>query len=267
MNKLCLWLLTATCTLLTTSVFAAEVATTSGLAPADAFPAPTAYTAELVLTYNGSLQSRPKAVLESLGKDRYRYTLSAKGDKGLAWLARANDVEMGEFLWNNGQPKPLIFQRKLKYIGTRDNWFSAFDWATENVSIRHNNKTLKLKLKPETLDPVTFLFQLQHATKQGETQFNINMLDKDKIKLKQFKVSKKENLQTAFGCLPTIKVIRTGRKPGKFQHHWLAPDLENIVVLTETGKVDGRQVRLEIKKLSFAGQPVEVKDRCTEKNT
>jgi len=208
------------------------------------------------------VQSRPKAVLEPLGDDRYRYTLTAKGDKGLAWLARANDVEMGEFLWNNGQPIPLIFQRKLKYIGKRDNWFSAFNWRTGNVSIRHNDETSEVQLKPQTLDPVTFLFQLQHAAKQGETRFNIKMLDKDKIKMKHFKVSKKENLQTAFGCLATIKVIRTGRKPGKYQYHWLAPDLENIVVLTQTGKEGGREVRLEVKKLSFSGEPVEVKDRC-----
>ena len=226
---------------------------------------PTPYEAELELTYNGKMQSRPSAILESLGNDRFRYTLRASGDKGLAWLARAEDTESGEFLWNKGNPQPLIFQRKLKYIGKNDNWFAAFDWQAMQVSIRHNDETFELKLKPKTLDPITFLFSMQRTIANGKTEFSLPFLDKDEIEHKRFRLSGRENLQTTFGCLPTIKIERVRKKPGKFQYHWLAPDFEYIVVRTDTGKVDKNLVRLELKKLSYQGKAVEIRNRC--KNT
>lgn len=223
-----------------------------------------AYTAELELTYNGKLQSRPTAKLESLGNDRFRYTLKARGDKGLAWLARAQDTEIGEFNWNQGKPQPLIFTRKLKYIGKKEYWHAAFNWQSMQVSIRHNDDSFDLKLKPGTLDPITFLFSMQEAVAKGETEFSFPFLDKDEIKLKHYKLSGKENIQTVFGCLPTIKIERIYKKPGKFQHHWLAPDLNHIVVRTDTGKSKKRSISLTLKKLQIQGQAVAVKDRCQQ---
>jgi len=251
-----LWPLMASLFLLAASLFASETETRQ------LNNSPKPYAAELELTYNGKLQSRPIAKLESLGNDRFRYTLTATGDKGLAWLARAEDIETGEFLWNQGFPKPLIFQRKLKYIGKNDNWFAAFNWQVMQISIRHNDETFELKLKPKTLDPITFLFSMQHAVANGETEFNFPFLDKDEIEHKRFRISGRENLQTAFGCLPTIKIERIRKKPGKFQYHWLAPDFEHIVVRTDTGKVGKNLVRLELKKLSYQGKSVESRDRC-----
>lgn len=221
-----------------------------------------AYTAELELTYNGKLQSRPIAKLEALGNDRFRYTLKARGDKGLAWLARAEDTEIGEFHWNQGKPQSLVFTRKLKYIGKKEYWKADFDWQSMQVSIRHNDETFALKLKPGTLDPITFLFSMQEAAANGETKFNFPFLDKDEIELKNYKLSSKENLQTAFGCLPTIKIERIYKKPNKFQYHWLAPDLNYLVVRTDTGKSNKRRVSLKLKKLAVQGQAVAVKDRC-----
>lgn len=221
-----------------------------------------AYTAVLELTYNGKLQSRPKAKLESLGNDRFRYTLEARGDKGLAWLARAEDTEIGEFYWNQGKPQPLIFSRKLKYIGKKEKLHAAFNWQSMQVAIRHNDATFELKLKPGTLDPVTFLFSMQEAVARGETEFSFPFLDKDEIKVKNYKLSGRENLQTVFGCLPTIKIERIYKKPGKFQHHWLAPDLNHIMVYSHTGRSDKRTVSLTLKKLHIKGQAVAVKDRC-----
>lgn len=223
---------------------------------------PEAYTAVLELSYNGKLQSLPTAKLESLGNDRFRYTLKARGDKGLARLARAEDTETGEFYWNQGKPQPLIFTRKLKYIGKKENWHAAFDWRSMQISVRHNDDTFDLKLKPDTLDPVTFLFSMQEAVAQGETEFSFPFLDKDEIELKHYKLAGRENLQTAFGCLPTIKIERVYQKPGKFQHHWLAPDLNHIVIRTDTGKTNKRRVSLKVKKLQIQGQPVSVQDRC-----
>lgn len=223
---------------------------------------PKPYEAELELTYNGKLQSRPVARLEFLGNDRFRYTLSANGDKGLARLARARDTEMGEFFWNRGKPQPLIFQRQLKYLGIKDNWFAAFDWQAMQIVIRHNDETFDLDLKPRTLDPITFLFSMQRAVANGKTDFHFPFLDKDEIEQKRFRLSSRENLQTALGCLPTIKIERVQKKPGKFQHHWLAPDFDYIVIRTETGKTDKSRVRLELKKLTYQGQQVETRDRC-----
>ncbi|MCF6262837.1 MAG: DUF3108 domain-containing protein [Xanthomonadales bacterium] len=223
-----------------------------------------AYTAELELTYNGKLQSRPSAKLESLGDDRFRYTLKARGEKGLAWLARAQDTEIGEFNWNQGKPQALIFTRKLKYLGKKEHWHAAFNWQSMQVSIRHNDDTFDLKLEPGTLDPVTFLFSMQDAVAKGETEFSYPFLDKDEIETKHYKFSGKEDLQTVFGCLPTIKIERIYKKPGKFQHHWLAPQLNHIVVRTDTGKTNKRTISLTLKKLHIQGQTVAVKDRCQQ---
>ncbi len=223
---------------------------------------PTPYVAKLELRYNGKLQSHPIAKLESLGNDRYRYTLTAVGDKGLAWLARAKDKELGEFRWNNGKPQPLIFQRKLKFIGKNDNWFTTFDWQANRIMIRHNSETMEQNLRPRTLDPVTFLFRIQSAVANGETHFQFPIMEKDKLKQKHFSVVGEENLQTAVGCLPTIIIERRKQKNGKFQRHWLAPDFQHFVVRTDTGKPNKPDVSLVLKKLSFQGRAVEIKNRC-----
>ncbi len=223
------------------------------------------YTATFKLTYNGSLQSTPEATLEALGDDRYRYTLNADGVRGIALFLRAKTVETSEFLWNQGQPLPLTFKHHLKFLGKNDRWDAAFDWPANIVTVSTKGEDNKLELIPGTNDPFTFLLSLQRAVATGQTDINLSIVDKDQIEAKNYRVIAAENLKTALGCLPTIKVERAyNKKRKKYQYNWLAPDFDYMVVRNESGKENKRKVVLELTQLEFNGQVVTKMDRCNK---
>ncbi len=221
------------------------------------------YEASYQLTYKGSVQSTPQATLEVVDNNHYRYTLDADGSRGLARLLRASTLEISEFLWNHGQPQPLIFRHHLKHIGKSDRWDAIFDWEANTVKVHNNDKSLELELKPETNDPFTFLLSMQHAVANGKTQMTLLIVDKDKIEHKSYRVSGAENLSTALGCLPTIKVERVyPKKRNKFQYNWLAPEFDYMVVRNESGRDGKLRAALEIRQLNFNGNVVNKMDRC-----
>jgi len=225
-------------------------------------PIPVAFTATYALSYNGKAQSKPIARLELMGANRYRYTLIAKGEKGMARMSRAKNEDLGEFLWVDRRPRPLIFQRNNKYIGKSESWLATFDWDTMKVDVKHNKEGFKLELQAHTQDPLSLPFALPHAVAEGNKAFHIPLFSKGKISVKSYRISGRENLQTAIGCLPTIKIERVYTHPDKYQHQWLAPDFGNIIVYSDSNKNGERRVTLKLLELNYAGQAVNKKDRC-----
>ena len=245
------------CTLLTTISLHAQAA--------NRFSEIHPYQATYQLSYKGRPQSYPKATLEALGNDRYRYRLEAKGDKGIAWMLRASTLEISEFSWNQGQPQPILFRHHLKHLGKSDRWDADFNWNSNIVTVQNNSKTLALELIPGTNDPFTFLLSLQRAVANDETEMKFLIVDKKQIEHKSYRVSGIENLSTSLGCLPTIKVERVyPANSNRHQYNWLAPDFDYMVVRNESGKKGKLKAALEIKKLTFNGLVIATKDRCKQ---
>ena len=90
----------------------------------------------------------------------------------------------------------------------------------------------------------------------------VNVIDEDEIKNHVYEADHDEPIDSALGCLKTTLVKRIRENSKRTSQVWYANDHDFVPVLMQHFKKNHKGMRLEIKSLEVAGEPVQAAERC-----
>jgi len=217
------------------------------------------YEARYALYRNGRLSGKLDVRLQRQG-ERWVLTSEGAGTHGLARILAARDNEDVAGHLQNGHFQPERYTRHTRMATLDDYWTFEFDWEARRVSITHDSKeALQLDMIGEPLDPLTLKLEMRRRLEQSKPRMQFYMVGEDEIDKQSFRLLPREWMETSLGCLLTTPVERTRQNSSRYTRAWHAPDLDNIEVRMEHGKVGGNHFEMRITELSLDG--VEFKPR------
>ena len=217
------------------------------------------YEARYALYRNGRLSGKLDVRLQRQGE---RWVLSSEGagTHGLARILAARDNEEVVGRVQNGHFRPERYTRHTRMATLDDRWTFEFDWEARGVSITHDDKNaLRLEMVGEPLDPLTLKLEMRQSLEQPQPRLQFHMVGEDEIDEQNFRLLPPERMETSLGCLLTTPVERIHQSGSRYTRAWHAPDLDNIEVRMEHGKVGGNHFEMRISELRLDG--VEFKPR------
>lgn len=217
------------------------------------------YEARYAVYRNGRLSGRLDVRLRRQG-ERWVLTSEGAGTHGLARILAARDHEEVAGRLQDGRFRPERYTRHTRMATLDDHWTFEFDWQGRQVSIVHDSKdALRLDMIDEPLDPLTLKLEMRQRLQQPQPRLQFHMVGEDEIDEQDFRLLPPEWMETSLGCLLTTPVERIRQNSSRYTRAWHAPDLDNIEVRIEHGKVGGNHFELRITELGFDG--VEFKPR------
>lgn len=145
-------------------------------------------------------------------------------------------------------PQHYNYQRKL--IGKKKQRELTFDWQNNHIASRYNDHTQRIKLEPDTLDTISYQFQLWNDMKAGMQSVDYRVADNGRIKDYRFNRLGDETVETPAGQFETIKVARDrGKGSGRQTYIWFAKAHEHVIVKLEQIETDGKRYSLLLERL------------------
>lgn len=220
---------------------------------------PADFEARLELHRNGKLSGETQFKLETQD-GRWIMHSETRGTKGvLSWIGlRENSTGEGD--WQDGQPRPLRYQRQVKAVISMT-WTAEFDWEDRVVRTVYPDGESTLDLEPGVVDETALALAIRRGLKNGEDEWFLRQVDEDEIENVHFRVSAREEVQTPLGCMRAHVVEKVrGEGSKRYTRTWYADDHEFVPVLVEHGKqgeehVEGRVVELSVNGRAVAAAP------------
>jgi hypothetical protein len=188
----------------------------------------------------------------------------ASGTHGLARILRASDREQVSGQVLEGRFVPTRYTRHTRVAGIDNHWVTTFDWATDEVTVVHDNKkTYVLPLDGVALDPLSMKLEIRRRLVEAEPDLNFQMVEEDEIEEQKFRILEAERLETSLGCLETSPIEKIRENSRRYTRAWHAPEFGNIEVRVEHGKRGGDHMELRITELNFNGADVSPRPGCS----
>ncbi|MGD8345765.1 MAG: DUF3108 domain-containing protein [Lysobacterales bacterium] len=242
------------------SALLAFVLAAGWLTSAAALPLP--YEANYSVYRNGKLIGMLEIALE-IEDGRWQIRSRASGTHGLARILRANDREQVTGILKGDDFLPEKHTRHTRMAGIDDHWETNFDWKTDTATVVHDGKeTFVLPLQGAALDPLTMKLEMRRRLMENDPDLEFLMVDEDEIDEEYFRLLKSERIETSLGCFETLPIEKIRRNDRRYTRAWHAPELGNLEVRVEHGKVDGNHMELRINELYVNGEAVQPGPRC-----
>jgi len=242
-------------------VFLVFLLTACWLTPASASILPP-YEANYSVYRNGKLIGMLEITLE-IEDGRWRVSSQARGTHGLARILRANDREQVTGLLEGDSFLPETHTRHTRVAGIDDHWETDFDWEADIATVVHDDKeTFILPLQGAALDPMTLKLEMRRRLMDNDPDLEFLMVDEDEVDEEHFRLLKSERIETSLGCFETLPIEKIRNNKRRYTRAWHAPELGNLEVRVEHGKVDGDHMELRINELRVNGESVEPGPAC-----
>jgi len=230
------------------------------LTPADAALLP--YEANYSVYRNGKLVGMLEIVLE-IEDGRWQISSQARGTHGLARILRANDQEQVTGLLQGDSFLPERHTRHTRVAGVDDHWETRFDWEADTATVVHDgNEWFVLPLQGAALDPLSMKLEMRRRLMENDPDLVFVMVDEDEVDKEHFRLLKSERIGTSLGCFETLPIEKIRRNSRRYTRAWHAPELGNLEVRVEHGKVDGDHMELRINELRVDGEAVRPGPGC-----
>lgn len=218
------------------------------------------YSARYALYRNGKLSGKLDVTLRREGPG-WVLSSEGKGTHGLARILAARDNEKVTGNLQMGHFRPQQYTRHTRMATLDDHWSFEFDWSGRQVSIVHDRgDPLVLEMAGDPLDPLSLKLEMRQRLQEVQPLLRFQMVEEDEIGEQTFRLLPGEWMETSLGCLATTPVERVRQNSTRYTRAWHAPDLDNIEVRMEHGKIGGNHFELRITELSIEG--VEVRPRA-----
>ncbi|WP_191621209.1 DUF3108 domain-containing protein [Marinihelvus fidelis] len=227
---------------------------------ADGRPADFEATFELVR--NDKLAGESTATFNGAGA---HWSLSSKseGTRGLARFLGLEEHTVSEGTWLDGAPRPDRYDQSVKVAVKTVETRARFDWDAGTVVSTHKDGEDTLPLTAGTLDPGTIALRIRTGLIAGEREWTLDVVDEDKIESQRFVAHAPERLDTALGCIETVRVDRDrGPESTRYTRTWYATAHGFAPVRATHGKKDGDHIETRITQLKVAGQSVAAGAAC-----
>lgn len=193
---------------------------------------------------------------------KWRMETQTRGTRGLARLIGLDEASFSEGDWQDGNARPLRFERTVKAIKTI-RWSADFDWAEGVVRTVHPDGESSLELQPGVIDETAIGLRVRAGLAQGEDDWHLLVVDEDEIEQQHFSVRAVERVQTALGCLDAHRVEKI-RDPSskRYTRTWYADDYDFVPVRIEHGKRGDDHMESRIIEITVDGKKVDRVPDC-----
>ncbi len=203
------------------------------------FPPP--FTAHYKLYYGNIPAGEGTRTLKQQENGQWVVESTAKAT-GLALLLRNSEVTERSIFNrkdNTVQPIEYIYQQTGKKPRSQH---IIFDWVKRTAVNHFEDKTVTFALETATLDKLLYQIVLMQQLKQGQRQFQYQVIDKDKLNIYQPQWLGNEVVKTGLGELDTLKYQRVSTNKGRRTTLWCAPSLHYLPVRVDHQEHEGDSV-------------------------
>lgn len=125
-----------------------------------------------------------------------------------------------------------------------------FDWAKNELTLRHGGETETVALKPDTQDRLSLMYQFMFLSLRKPGDLAFSMTNGRKLDDYRYRLKAREELNTPLGPLKTLRYekVRSGDEDGT--EFWLAPGRFNFPVRIVIEEHGGR-LEQNLKSLAF----------------
>lgn len=212
----------------------------AGISRADAETMPfSPFTAHYRGEANGmSVKNLGSRKLISLGQERYRIKYDAS-----AMIYSLQ--EQSEFVWQDGQPKPLEYDSSRgTFLKKRENHIK-FDWQSGEGRYVHKKKKGTFELVDGMQDPLTSTLLLALEIQAGKAKIQFMEAKDNDQELRKFILLDKPTLNTPAGKIKTYHLKRLHDDKKRQTEIWLHHDYPFIPIKVEQND-DGDHFLLEL---------------------
>jgi hypothetical protein len=174
-----------------------------------------------------------EAELSQRDDDRWHYRIESEATAWYVRMLGISTTESAWFEWREQNILPLTYHHVSREPGSDRYWQHRFDWAAGFSETRTHDGTLRIPLRPATLDPLTLRLAASAAIhnqadddRTGFQGFERPVLERDEIEVQQYLWQREESLLIDGRCYAT-QVFRRHRKPGSSRNYeaWHAAEL------------------------------------------
>ena len=127
----------------------------------------------------------------------------------------------------------------------------SFDWDKRIVRYQVRDKRGKKKLKPETLDKLSYVLALASDLRHGATELSYRVADGGKLKQYRFERREQVSVNTPMGTIQTLLVERMREKSSeRHTQLWVAPEYYYLPVKIRHVEKDGEVIEVLITRFS-----------------
>lgn len=180
------------------------------------------------------------------------------------WLYRfdvesfAADIsESVTFKWQEQKVVPLKYRYSLNGMFIKDRYQKInFNWTKNEAKGEHDGKKWELELKPNSLDRLGYQLQLlMDARFQSHTPIEYQIVHRKKHRQNLFAVQGEELLETRFGKVSTVKVIKQRSKnKTRKTHLWFSKEHPFLLLKMIQIEEDGEQYEINLSSAESNGK-------------
>lgn len=197
---------------------------------------PTPYQASYKAKINGTSLTL-KRTLKQLADGHIQITTTAK--TFYASLSQRSVFELKQ-----GVPSPLIFDHKQKMLGVERGSY-AIQFEDEQAHYQKGDTRVELNITAGAQDILSVQFMLRNWLPKGETEIEIPVVSRAKLKQYKFKISGETVLHLPAGRFNATKVERVDA-PDKQGSYWFATDWNYMLLKMEMPDGKGKMDYLEL---------------------
>lgn len=214
-----------------------------------------AFEARLEVLRNGKVMGETVFTFTA-GEGTWRMETQTRGTRGLARLIGLDESSFSEGDWQDGNARPLRFERNVRAIKTL-RWSADFDWPGGIVRTSHPDGESTLELQPGVIDETAIGLRVRAGLARGEDDWHLLVVDEDEIEQQHFAVRGVERVQTALGCLAAHRVEKI-RDPSskRYTRTWYADDYDFVPVRIEHGKRGDDHMESRLVEITVDGNKV-----------
>lgn len=171
----------------------------------------------------------------------------ANGQYEIATNASAFYIALSQrsvFTLEQGIPRPINFDLSQKLLGINSRTYSIrFDGALAHYLAGSNQ--IDIPIPAGTQDVLSIQYMLSRWLAKGETEIQLPVVSRSKLKQYRFKITDETMLQVPAGRFNAIKVERID-DPQKRDIYWFAKDWDYMLLKMETHRGNGKADYLEL---------------------
>jgi hypothetical protein len=222
---------------------------------------PQDFEATMEVYRNGKLMGESTISMTTQG-DQWTMRSHTRGTKGIARIVGLDEQSWSKGDWDNGSARSLSFERNVKAI-KKMHWNAQFDWDAGTVSSVYPDGEFTMELKKNTVDETTVGLRIRMGLARGREEWNLNVLDEEKIEVQTFRAAPVEKIQTKLGCLTVHRVDKIrGETSKRYTRQYYAEELGFAPVFIEHGKTGSDHMETKIVSLFLDGKKIEPLPDC-----
>jgi len=173
-----------------------------------------------------------------------------KSNSKISWLFLSdNRKEVSNFMVKDG----LFQAQDYRYVrtGTGRDREETITFSPLLIESTYKNNTVKIKPILYTYDPLLYQLALRQDLIDNKEILSYHMVRKGKETQYRFEKQGMETINTPYGRIEAIKVLRLRENSSRRTLLWVAPSLNYVVVKLTQYKDGAEQADLQLSSLSF----------------